>query len=191
MVTVSVSSPTGLGDSNIKLGGGSMTGVVQTNTEVGKVWGMEGEEWSSEAAGFESSSLAREGAMSFISVRAQSVSALMESRTIAGVSSASAKSGSVTDGGLCKGLEDSRCSLLTCMPPSLAMAVIRVGDEDETEQPLGSLGSGSPGYTSMNIVTGASPGNPAVKSTPEEAVEPMVDTAVAAASWSGVSCTRV
>lgn len=85
-----------------------MTGVVQTNTEVSTVWGIEEE--SSEAAGFESSSLAREGTISFISVELRSVIVSMEFRTIAEVSSASDKRGSVTDGALCKGLEDSRCS---------------------------------------------------------------------------------
>lgn len=56
-----------------------------------------------------------------------------ESKTIAGSSSASDKSGSVTHGALCKGLEDSRCSLLRCVMPSFPSAVTWAGDEDETE----------------------------------------------------------
>lgn len=43
----------------------------------------------------------------------------------------------------------------------------------------------------MNTGADMSPTDGAVKSTAEEAVESMVDTAVAAASWSGVSCTLV
>ncbi len=56
---------------------------------------------------------------------------------------------------------------------------------------MGSLGSGLPGCTSMNMGADISPTDGAVKSTAEEAVESMVDTAVVAASWSGVSCTLV
>lgn len=43
----------------------------------------------------------------------------------------------------------------------------------------------------MNTGADMSPTDGAVKSTAEEAVESMVDTAVAAASCSGVSCTLV
>lgn len=74
-----------------------------------------------------------EGPTSFISGMAESVSGSTESKTIAGGSSVSDKSGSVTHGALCNGVEDNRCSLLACMMPSLPRAVIGVVDEDETE----------------------------------------------------------
>lgn len=70
-----------------------------------------------------------EGPTSFISGMAESVSGSTESKT----SSASAKSGSVMHGALCKGVEDSRCSLLACMMPSLPRAVMVVVGKDETE----------------------------------------------------------
>lgn len=94
-------------------------------------------------------------------------------------------------GALCRGVEDSRCSLLASMMPSLPSAVMGVVDEDETDRPLGSLCSCLLGCTAMNVGADMSPTDGAVKSTAEEAVESMVDTAVAAASWSGVSCTLV
>lgn len=43
----------------------------------------------------------------------------------------------------------------------------------------------------MSMVTDASPVSGAAKSRAEEAVESKVDSAVGAASWSGVSCTLV
>lgn len=43
----------------------------------------------------------------------------------------------------------------------------------------------------MNTGADTSTTDGAVKSTAEEAVESIVDTAVLAASWSGVSCTLV
>lgn len=90
-------------------------------------------EGSNKGEGVAADSFVEEGPMSFISGIAESVSGSTESRTIAGDSSALAKSGSVTHGGLCKGVEDSRCSLLTCMMPSLPRAVRGVMDKDETE----------------------------------------------------------
>lgn len=71
--------------------------------------------------------------MSFISGMVEAISGSTDSRTIGGASSASAKSGSVTHGALCKGVEDSRCSLLKCMMPSLPSTVMGVADEDDTE----------------------------------------------------------
>lgn len=90
-------------------------------------------EESNEGAGVVADSFVGDGPMSFISGMTESVNGSTESRTIAGRSSASAKSGSVTHGALCKGVEDSRCSLLACMMPSLPRAVMGVGDKDETE----------------------------------------------------------
>lgn len=43
----------------------------------------------------------------------------------------------------------------------------------------------------MNVGVGVSPTVGAVRSTADDVVDSMVDTAVAAASWSGVSCTLV
>lgn len=129
--------------------------------------------------------------MSFILRIAESVSGSTGSKTFAGGSSALAKSESVMHGAICKGVEDSRCSLLACMMPSLPRAVMGAVDNDETERPLGSLGSGLPGCTSMNVGADISPTDGTVKSTAEEAVESIVDTAMVAASWSGVSCTLV
>lgn len=43
----------------------------------------------------------------------------------------------------------------------------------------------------MKVGPDTSPTDGAVRSTADEAVESMVDTAVAAASWRGVSCTLV
>lgn len=74
-----------------------------------------------------------EGPMSFILGMAESVNGSIDSRTSAGGSSASAKSGSVTHGGLCNGVEDSRCSLPACMMPSLPRAVMGVVDKGKTE----------------------------------------------------------
>ncbi len=64
---------------------------------------------------------------------AESISGSTDSGATSGGSSASDKSGSVTHGALCKGVEDSRCSLLACRMPSLSRAVIGVEDGDETE----------------------------------------------------------
>lgn len=66
----------------------------------------------------------------FSSGRSEASSGSMDSRTIAGGSSASANSGSVTLGALCRGVEDRRCSLLACMTPSPPGAAV---DEDATE----------------------------------------------------------
>lgn len=115
------------GDSNVMLGGGSMMGVVQINKEAGTV--PQGAEGSAEGAGAAADSFVGEGPMLFISGTAESVSGSTGSETVAGGSSAPAKSGSVTHG-LCKGVEDSRCSLLACMTPSLPRAVV---GEDDTE----------------------------------------------------------
>lgn len=49
-VTLSISLPSGLGDSNVELGGGSMMGVVQINKEAGTVGGVGGVEESNEGA---------------------------------------------------------------------------------------------------------------------------------------------
>lgn len=88
---------------------------------------------STEGAGEGADSFVGEGPVSLISVMAESVSGLTESRTIAGGSSASARSGSVTHGALCKGVEDRRCSSLACMMPSLARTVMGLVDKDEAE----------------------------------------------------------
>ncbi len=88
---------------------------------------------STGGAGVAADSFVGEGPMSFISGLAESVSGSTESGAIAGRSSELAKSGSVTHGALCKGVEDSRCSLLACMMLSLPRALMGVGDKDETE----------------------------------------------------------
>lgn len=90
-------------------------------------------EESTEGAGLATDSFVGEEPMSFISGMAESVIGSTESRTIAVGSSASAKSGSVTHGTLCKGVEDSRCSLLACMIPSLPRAVMGVVAKGEPE----------------------------------------------------------
>lgn len=90
-------------------------------------------EGSNVGEGVATDSFVGEGPMSFISSITESVNGSTESRTIAGGSSALAKSGSVTHGGLCKGVEDSRCSLLTCMTLSLPKALRGVMDKDERE----------------------------------------------------------
>lgn len=66
-----------------------------------------------------------------------------------------------------------------------------LGGVDAREWPLGPLESGLPGCISINAGADMSATDGAVKSTAEEAVESIVDTAVFAASWSGVSCTLV
>lgn len=132
-----------------------------------------------------------EGQISLISRTAEAVGGSADFRAIAGGSSASTKSGSVMHGRLCKGVEDSRCSLLACMTPPLPRAVMGVVDKDASEWPLGSFGGGLPGCTSMNAGADTSPTDGAARSTAEEVVESIVATAVAAASWSGVSCTLV
>lgn len=72
--------------------------------------------------------------MSFISGRPESSSGSTGSWSTAGGSSASAKRGSVMLGGaLCKGVEDSRCSLLACMMPSLSSAAMGVMVRDVTD----------------------------------------------------------
>lgn len=92
-----------------------------------------------------------------------------------GGSSALGNRGSVTQEALCRGVEDNKCSLLACITASLPTAI--GVDREETEWPLGSfLCSGLLGCTSMK--TGTSP----VISTAEDAVESIVETAVAAAS---------
>lgn len=90
-------------------------------------------EESTEGAGVAVDSFVGEEPMSFISGMAESVIGSTESRTIAGGSSVSVKSGSVTQGALCKGVEDSRCSLLACMIPSLPRAVMGVVFKGDTE----------------------------------------------------------
>lgn len=120
------------GVSNVELGGGSMTGVVQTSTEVG----------TDSVAGVVPDSFVGEGATSFIWGMVVSKDGLTESSSGAAVSSALLKSGSVAHGALCKGVEESRCSLLASIMHSLSRAVMGVNDEAETERPLGSLGSG-------------------------------------------------
>lgn len=88
-------------------------------------------EESNEGAGVMSASFAGDAPLSFISGRGESIRGSTESRTIAGGSSSAAKSGSVTHGALCNGVEDSRCSLLACV---MASSVITgAADEDETE----------------------------------------------------------
>lgn len=94
---------------------------------------MGGVEGSNEGEGVATDSFVGEGPMSFISRMTGSVNGSTDSRTIAGGSSALAKSGSVTHGGLCRGVEDSRCSLLTCMTLSLPKTLRGVMDKDETE----------------------------------------------------------
>lgn len=120
--------------------------------------------------------------VSFSSGRSELACVSRGCKAIEGGSSALAKSGSVMREALCKGVEDNKCSLLACTTASLPIA-IGVGKE-ESEWPLGSfLCSGFVGCTSMK--TGTSP----VRSTADDAVESIVDTAVAAASWRGVSPT--
>lgn len=124
-------------------------------------------EESNEAAGVISTSLVGDSPLSFISGRDESNSGSTDSRTIAGGSSAAAKSGSVTHGALCKGVEDSRCSLLPCVTVSLPSVIMLPVDEDETEWPLGSLGPATQECISINCI-------PPVKSIAEEAVESMM-----------------
>lgn len=90
-------------------------------------------EESTDGAGVAADSFVGEEPMSFISGMAEFDSGSTESRTIAGGSSVSDKRGSVTHGALCKGVEDSRCSLLACMIPSLPTAVMGVVAKGETE----------------------------------------------------------
>lgn len=95
---------------------------------------MTGEvEESNEAAGVISASLVGDAPLSFISGRVESNSGSTDSRTIAGGSSAAVKSGSVTHGALCKGVEDSSCSLLPCVMASFPSVIMLPVDEDETE----------------------------------------------------------
>lgn len=127
---LSVSSPTGFGDSNVELGGGSMMGVVQINKEAGTDWesGGTGESGEVSATGGVAGSVEGE-----CPVSSSSISGSTESRIISGGFSALVRSGSVTQEALCKGVEDSRCSLLACMTPSFPSAVMGLGDNDETE----------------------------------------------------------
>ena len=67
----------GFGDSNVELGGGSMTGVVQINKEGGTGGVVE----SNEGAGVSADSFVGEGPVSFISGRAESVKGSTESWT--------------------------------------------------------------------------------------------------------------
>lgn len=90
-------------------------------------------EESNERVGVMPASLVGDAPLSFISERVESISGSTESRTIAGGSSAAAKSGSVTHGALCKGVEDSRCSLAACVMASLPSVTTGAVDEDETE----------------------------------------------------------
>lgn len=71
--------------------------------------------------------------MPFISGRAESTEGSTESRTIAGATLELTKSGSVMHGALCKGVEDSRCSLLAFTLLSLPSAVMGIVDKDNTE----------------------------------------------------------
>lgn len=160
----------------MEAGGGSMMGVVWIRED----GGTGEDEESCEDEGCVSGSLTREKLVSSSSGRSESACLSRECKTIVvGGSSVSDKSGSVTREALCKGVEDNKCSLLACMTASLPIA-IGVGKE-ESEWPLGSFLSSLAGCTSMK--TGTSP----VKSTADDAVESMVETAVAAASCRGVS----
>lgn len=162
----------------MEAGGGSIMGVVWIRED----GGTGDEEESCEDDGCVSGSLPGEKLVSLSSGRSAFACVSRECKTIVGGSSALAKSGSVTREALCRGVEDNKCSLLACITASLPIA-IGVGKE-EREWPLGSfLCSGFVGCTSMK--TGTSP----VRSTAEEAVESMVETAVAAASCRGVSPT--
>lgn len=110
-----------------------MMGVVLINKEAGTVWGLGVVEEPREAAGVASASLVDDGTMSSSSGGAESIRGSTDSRTTAGGSSAPTNRGSVTHGALCKGVEDSRCSLLACVMPSLPSGVTGVVDEGETE----------------------------------------------------------
>lgn len=101
-----MSSASGSGDSSVELGRGSMMGVVEISDEAGTVGG--GVEDSAEGA----DSKAGEGALSLGPGMAASAGGFSGSWTVAGGFSVFAKSGSVTHGALCKGVEDRRCSLL-------------------------------------------------------------------------------
>lgn len=167
----------GLGDSTVEMGGGSIMGVVLIKEEGGTGKAEE----SCTDVGCVSGSLLGEGLVSFISVRFEFTCAPWECKTIVGGSSALAKRGSVTQA-LCRGVEDNKCSLLACIIASLPIGV----DKEETEWPLGSfLCSDLRECISMKTGADTSP----VKSTAEDAVDSIVDTAVAAASCSGVSPT--
>lgn len=87
------------------------------------------------------------------------------------------------EGALCNGVEDSRCSLLARMTLSLLSGVTG----DATDWPLRSLSSVLPGCKSVKVGPDMSPTEGTVRSTADEAVESMVDTAMTAASCSGVS----
>lgn len=160
----------------MEAGGGSIMGVVWIRED----GGTGDDEESCEDEGCVSGSLTGQKLVSSSSGRSEFACVSRVCKTIAvGGSSASAKSGSVTREALCKGVEDNKCSLLAWITASLPIA-IGVGKE-ESEWPLGSFLSSLAGCTSMK--TGTSP----VKSTADDAVESMVETAVAAASCSGVS----
>lgn len=78
-------------------------------------------------------SCAVEGSMSSVSGMAESFRGCVGSRSVGGGSSTSDKSGSVTHGALCRGVEDSRCSLLGCIVPSLLRVLMGLVDRDETD----------------------------------------------------------
>ena len=93
-----------------------------------------------EGVGGAADSLVGEGPVSFISRTTESDESSTE-ETIAGGSSASTSSGSVAHGALCRGVEDSRCSLLASMTLSFPSAVMGMVDKEDLEWPFGSLTS--------------------------------------------------
>lgn len=149
----------GSGDSNTELGRGSMVGVVEISRAAGVGTGAE-----SPLAAVDSPSFAwgvTERGNDFTS---------------------SAKSGSVTSGASWEEVEDrGRCWLARMTPSSLG-ALTGLLDKDEAERPLGSLGSSSLGCTCTNAGVVTSAADRMVRSTAEEAVESMVETAMVAAS---------
>lgn len=125
---MSVSLLMGFGDSNTVLGWGSMTGVVQIKKEAGTLCGTGGLEESAGKTG-----VAADSCMGERLGRTESIWDSTVSKTVAGVTSVLAKSGSVMHEAVCKGVDDSRFSLLMCIMPSLPNVVMGIVDKADTE----------------------------------------------------------
>lgn len=157
----------GSGDSNTELGLGSMVGVVEMSMAAGM-------------GPVEESPFVAVDSLSSTCVMAERGSDFTESPSAAGGSSA--KSGSVMSGASWEEAEDRGRVLLACAAPSSLGPVTGLPDRDEGERPLGSFGSSSLGCTCTNAGVVTSAADRTVKSTAEEAVDSMVETAVVAAS---------
>lgn len=149
----------GSGDSSTELGRGSMVGVVEIRRAAGA-----GPEEGSPLVAVDPSSFA------------WGVAARGNDFT---EPPSWAKSGSVTPGASWEDVEDRGRCLLACATPASLAGLL---DKDDAERPLGSLGSSSLGCTCTNAGVVTSAADRMVRSTAEEAVDSMVETAVAAAS---------